>query len=393
MLKSALAFTLLAFLSVNEVAKADESNRNEVRASLSKDYQVVWGKNFTEGDWAQGASAIAGSVASGNPGPFMTWFSNELEQNLAKLQQNLPGVGADTLRSWIVQSLNSKKIIVYNGFKIQAGFATYQRWNRIVYHEPETYECRWEGPFGWTTGFCNRMVQKERRINLPNHNQFYVRFQLSGGGGGGNQNQPQESFNRVYVANKCSQPIYVASNYLNLDQQWTAQGFWLLQPGQSAYIVNTKNSIIEFNAVSRDGHLHWTGPAERQVLGQRFKFFQVNMTLRNFGRWTQNFTCSQSAPAQYRDPSTGDYEGNASGVESGELEPGQASGGNTGGGSGDGWDTPSSGGGGSSGDGWGGGNAAPAAGWESVPARYSSGNSDWNSAPDIAKPGEENANW
>lgn len=420
MFKSVLVLLLLIFSNFSGDASAQESNRDEVRAELSKDFHVIWGKNFTEADWARGTAAIAGSVAAGNPGPFMAWFSNELQETLAKIQQNLPGVGMDVLRSWILQSLRDKTIVVYQGFRVHAGFATYQRWKRVVYGEPQTYKCRWEGPFGsWTWGVCTRTVQKERRISLPNFQQFFVRFQFQNGGNQ-NQPQPQDSFNRVYVTNKCNQPILVAANYKELNNQWTAKGFWQIQPGQSAYIANTRNTILELNGVSIDGRLHWSGSSKRSINGRSYGFFPVTMTLKHFGRWTQNFVCSAVGSAVSRDAYTGDYEGNVRGQEGGELNPGHPdNGGNDddwdapsnggSGGGGDDWDAPSNGGSGGSGDDWGtpsrGGSAgpqddwgrdaqdAPDGGWDQVTERDSSGLSDWNSAPETTPVREESAAW
>ena len=166
-------------------SRADESNRNEVRANLEKDgWRVVWGKNFTEADWAQGTAAIAESVASESPGPFLRWFDETLDENMTKIERNLPGVLQDNIKQWIVQSLKQKTIVVYKNFQIQAGFATYNRWQRIVYDEPRTGQRRVNGPLGTWTYVPYAYTQRvEKQVPLPNWNQFYIRYLLGSGGG------------------------------------------------------------------------------------------------------------------------------------------------------------------------------------------------------------------
>jgi hypothetical protein len=172
-------FSGFAICGVSTYARAEESNRNEVRRNLSNGWSMVWGKNFTEADWARGTAAIAESIASDNPGPFLQWFDENMNENLNKIQNNMPGVARSDLERWIEQSLKKKKIVVYKNLKIQAGFATYNRWQRVVYNEPRTGQRRISGPFGsWTYVPYIYTEQVERQIALPNWHQFYIRYQL-----------------------------------------------------------------------------------------------------------------------------------------------------------------------------------------------------------------------
>jgi len=159
-------------------ASRADSNRNDVRSNLSRGWSVIWGKNFTEADWARGLKAIAESIASENPGPFLAWFSSVIDENFAKIQRNLRGVTRRDLQRWIVQSLKSKRIITYSGLKIQAGFATYNRWKRIVYHEPRTRKKKVHFLGGWTYVVESYMHRVEKKVPLPNWHQFYIRYQL-----------------------------------------------------------------------------------------------------------------------------------------------------------------------------------------------------------------------
>jgi hypothetical protein len=161
-----------AILSVTS-ARAEDSNRNEVRASLERDgWSVIWGKNFTEADWARGIQAIEESIVSENPGPFLAWFSSTMDENFVKIQANMQNVTRRDLERWILESLKAKQIIMSNNLRIEAGFATYNRWQRTVHHEP-----RWRGSL-IDGGF--EMVEVENKIPLPNWHQFYIRYKLVG---------------------------------------------------------------------------------------------------------------------------------------------------------------------------------------------------------------------
>lgn len=154
-------------------AHGDDSNRNEVRANLEKDgWRVVWGKNFTEADWARGTKAIVESVAAENPGPFLAWFEQTLQENFTKIERNLQDVTRADLKRWVLESLKQKRIISYKGLQIEAGFATYDRWQRIVWDEPRTRRIP-RPPF--VEAYFERV---ERRDNLPNWHQFYVRYKF-----------------------------------------------------------------------------------------------------------------------------------------------------------------------------------------------------------------------
>ncbi len=121
---------------------AEESNRNRIRAELSDGWSVVWGHNFTEGDWVEGLAAISASIATESPGPFLKWFDYKIQQNIDLIMSRLPGVLRSSLYQWIVESLEKKRIIVYRNFRIDAGFATYSRWQTVIYDEPHTYQCK-----------------------------------------------------------------------------------------------------------------------------------------------------------------------------------------------------------------------------------------------------------
>ena len=173
-------------------ANAEESNRNEVRQNLSSDgWYPVWGHNYTEGDWIEAGMAAFSSIVAENPSIFIEWLEYKWDQNWEQMSGNLPGVLESTVKDFIVESIQDGQIKQIHGLSIQAGFATYNRWENVVYHEPETYECpqyydypcpTWSDPFrtceGWTSSICTRMVEKSYTITLPNWNQFCIRYKL-----------------------------------------------------------------------------------------------------------------------------------------------------------------------------------------------------------------------
>ena len=78
----------------------------------------------------------------------------------------MPGVLLDSLKQWIVQPLNQKTIVVYKDLQIQASFATYNRWQRLVYDEPRTGQRRINGPLGTWTCVPYAYTERVERRNL-----------------------------------------------------------------------------------------------------------------------------------------------------------------------------------------------------------------------------------
>lgn len=357
-------------LGLSQNAFATSSNRDEVRKDLESGHHVVWGHNFTEGDWYEGTQAIINSVATENPGPFIAFFDYKLQQNITKIQSNLPGVAAATIKGWIKDSLKQKKFITYNGFKLQAGFATYKRWERIIYDEPQTYRCKVKGPFGsWTWGVCTRSVQKERRITMPNYNQFYIRYQFVNDIPAG-----VEEYRRIYIQNKCSKAVDVAANFTALNGASTIQGFWRVQPGKAAYIFNTKANSFYYHAATTDGAHVWEGNVIKKVGGRSYKFKPVTINQSGYGKWTLNLTCNQQFSVlslqdegEVSAPDDGESSGEVDQVTPEDVPSNDGWNDSHGQSGGDGWNSPSA-----RADSWGVESAASVSDWsEGVEGDYS----------------------
>jgi len=237
-------------LVLSSISHAESSNRNEVRANLAKGgWSIVWGKNFTEGDWIEGSAAIGGSVASGNAGPFLAWFDQVLAENFSKIQRNMVGVARRDLERWIVESLQQKRVITYQGLEIQAGFATYNRSQRTVHHEPRPSWTWIHGPFGSKTKIPDgvKMHKVEHTIPLPNWHQFYVRYRFVGAGRT-TVRRPNVG-RRVDLVNPMHCAIVFSMDYGQGQQTFT------LQPGESRWFENANGRfVVDFDASFAPGH-------------------------------------------------------------------------------------------------------------------------------------------
>ncbi len=288
-LGAAIAAAVLSFLTA--VGRAEDSNRNDVRANLEKDgWRVIWGKNFTEGDWARGTAAIAESVAAENPTAFLAWFDQALDQNFTKIEHNLKDVTRKDLERWIIQSLKEKKAIKYRGLRIEAGFATYNRWQRVVYDEPRTRET-WikVGPLK-TKGFEPYMERVEKKVALPNWHQFYLRYQLAEdrfvgpARDGGDRDQGPGSY-QIALRNNTGRPLQVSVRYQASSGKWDTRSYHLANGANFEIDVQTRNRVIYFRA---EGHNYLADGGARGDHAGRGKYSKTEMGP-TIGRWTHTF--------------------------------------------------------------------------------------------------------
>lgn len=156
-------------------ASSFSSNRNQVRANLDKwGHYILWGVNMNEAEVAR----LGGKVFLSGGGGAVSYFENLVERNTAKLKRNAAGLPEKILKDMILQSLRQGRPVYYKNVQADAGIATYQRWKRVVYHEPRTKTC-WTGGYIKTKYPCTYMAEVERKISLPNHHQPYIRIRFS----------------------------------------------------------------------------------------------------------------------------------------------------------------------------------------------------------------------
>ncbi len=108
--------------------------------------------------------------------------------------------------------------------------------------------------------------------------------------------KPVPKHDAVYLQNQCSRKISTAIHYKALDGQWITQGWWILAPGEKAFVAKTNNTIFYTYAESTDpvSRLYWSGSDYYDVIRgstQRYGFKKQQITSKEWGTWTTNFTC------------------------------------------------------------------------------------------------------
>lgn len=67
-------------------------------------------------------------------------------------------------------------------------------------------------------------------------------------------------YNRLFIENRCNQPIGVFLVYLKLNGGWdTSAGYYRLNPGEKKYVADTKNATYYYAAASLTGNAVWKG--------------------------------------------------------------------------------------------------------------------------------------
>lgn len=217
-------------------AWGESSNQGDVRTSLEEDGwrgNVAYGRMITEREYVEATGWIVASVYLKDPQPFLDYISAFVDSNIDKISAQLPGIGRDDLIRWLDQSVRQNQIITYQNLQVNAGFATYNRWQDVSYPEPRTGQRRVNGPFGtWTYVPYVYYENVTRRTPLPNWHQFYVRFRFIGGPSPSNPppsptNATQRFCRFLEVINRTGEPIDVDLQYLT----WRNGGWnWIPTP-------------------------------------------------------------------------------------------------------------------------------------------------------------------
>lgn len=157
---------LLASIPAN--AWAENSNQSEVRASLERDgWRVAYGRMITEKEYWDTSVSIVESVYLKDPQPFIDYITTFVDSNVDKIAAQIPGVARADLIRWFDQSVRQNNIVTFRNLELNAGFATYQRWQEWTHPTVE----------GWPP----HVGHATEKTPLPNWQQFYVRYRLVGG--------------------------------------------------------------------------------------------------------------------------------------------------------------------------------------------------------------------
>jgi uncharacterized membrane protein len=78
---------------------------------------------------------------------------------------------------------------------------------------------------------------------------------------------------QLHFQNSYRSRVYVAIAIYNTNCQppWDSQGWWAIDPGNSAYVANTCNRYFYFYAEALDGE-YWAGPYRFEVAESAFDF-------------------------------------------------------------------------------------------------------------------------
>lgn len=103
-------------------------------------------------------------------------------------------------------------------------------------------------------------------------------------------------FYKLKFQNKCSKELQTLIRFKNYAGDWETKGWWILEPGETAYVEDTKNSVFYFYAEATDGSKTWQGTDNFKTFkGKKYGFRKLN-TSKGFGDWTTNLTCTQTDP-------------------------------------------------------------------------------------------------
>ena len=72
----------------------------------------------------------------------------------------------------------------------------------------------------------------------------------------------------VDLANRSGETISVALHYLNTQDQWVTEGWWILKPGEVSRLdLNTENKYLYVYGEG-DGDLVWDGRGEKDAISR-----------------------------------------------------------------------------------------------------------------------------
>jgi uncharacterized membrane protein len=106
------------------------------------------------------------------------------------------------------------------------------------------------------------------------------------------------SYFSVSFVNDCGRRIQTAVHYVDLSGNWATHGWWILDPGQRAFVAKTKNRIFYSYAESigsTSNRIYWRGNDQSYHIrgsSNPYGFRKRDMNMTNWGQWTERFTCN-----------------------------------------------------------------------------------------------------
>lgn len=92
---------------------------------------------------------------------------------------------------------------------------------------------------------------------------------------------------KLKFKNNCDETVTVALHYMK-DGEWISDGWWDVEPGETAYLGDTRNRIFYYYAYS-DSY-SWKGSSYHNVKGERYGFKEVEIK-DGSKTYTKTLTC------------------------------------------------------------------------------------------------------
>lgn len=152
-----------------------ESDRQSVRNRIEGGgWHIVWGKTIAAREYGE-------LVAATYSGTLGAYFGYLLEENVKKMEKQMPGVGRDVLMKAIKQAMSGNQIVRVKDMGVKGGIATYRYWNVVTVKVPDgTEKYKIKGPLGsWTWGYRPKFKTVTKEVPAePNNHQPYFGFRL-----------------------------------------------------------------------------------------------------------------------------------------------------------------------------------------------------------------------
>ena len=109
--------------------------------------------------------------------------------------------------------------------------------------------------------------------------------------------QVRGNHDRIYLRNECNRKIQTAIHVEDINGGWVTKGWYILQPGESAYVADTRNSTFYVYAESvgpKSKRLYWWAEdfwTPVRGSNQSYGFTVQQISTREWGTWTHRFTC------------------------------------------------------------------------------------------------------
>lgn len=111
------------------------------------------------------------------------------------------------------------------------------------------------------------------------------------------QAQVRGAWDQIYLQNQCYRRIQAAIVVEEVGRGWQTKGWYVLEPGETAYVADTRNSTYYVYAESigpKTSRLHWWAEDYWTPIrgsNEQYGFIQDAIRSDRWGAWTHNFTC------------------------------------------------------------------------------------------------------